>query len=153
MCYDESLNKAIQESEMDLVIRFWENISKKDLVRYWNSMFLGHTTSIELLKRISDGLSGLDLLMDGPSINWKVLSEIKKEREEAGLRKLINIGSCTLHVVHGPLHPATESTSLNLKNIVKRTYKVLKDSPALCEDNISITESTLFHCTFALPGE
>ena len=36
--YDENLNKIIQESEMDLVIRFWDNISNKVQVRYWNSV-------------------------------------------------------------------------------------------------------------------
>ena len=108
------------------------------------------TNSIDLLKRINDGLTGLDLSkqiqlsMDGHSVNSKVLSEIKKERKEAGLNKLINIGSWNLHVVHGALQSATESTSRNLKNIMKGTYQVLKDSPACREDYISITESTVF---------
>ena len=93
-------------------------------------MFLGHTTSIDLLERINDDLNDLNsskqiqLFMDGCSLNWKVLSEIKKDREEAGLSKLINIGSHNLHVVHGALQSATESTSWNLKNIMKVTYQV-----------------------------
>ena len=101
-----------------------------------------------------NGLTGLDfskqiqLLMDGPSVNWNVLSEIKKEREEAGLSKLVNIGSCNLHVVPGALKSATESTSWNLKNIMKGTYQVLKDSPAHHEDYISITGSTVFVLQF-----
>ena len=70
-------------------------------------MFLGHITPIDVPKRIKDGLADLDLSkqiqlsMDGPSINSKVLSVINKDREEAGLSKLINIGSCNLHVVYG----------------------------------------------------
>ena len=44
--------------------------------------------------------------MDAPNMNWKVLSDMKKEREEAGLNNLINIGSCNLHVVHGALKSA-----------------------------------------------
>ena len=65
-------------------------------------MFLGHTTPIDLSKRINDGLTDLDLpkqiqlSMDGASVYWKLLCEIKKEREEAGWSKLINIGSCNL---------------------------------------------------------
>ena len=101
-------------------------------------MFLGHTTSADLLKGISDGLTGLDLskqiqlLTDGPSINWKVLSEIIKQKRESWL---INIGSCSLHVVHGAIQSATEPMSWNL-------------SPACCEDYISITESTVFPLQF-----
>ena len=49
-------------------------------------MFLGHTTPINLLKKIN-GLAVLDLStqiqlwLDGPSINWKALSEINNDRE------------------------------------------------------------------------
>ena len=59
--YDESLNKVIQESEMNLVLRFWETCNNKVQVRYWGSMFLGHATASDLLKNINDALSGFDL--------------------------------------------------------------------------------------------
>ena len=91
--------------------------------------------------------------MDGPSVNWKVLSKIKKEREEGGLNKLINIGRCNLHVVHEALQSTTESMSWNLKNVMKGTYQVLKDSPARRKEYISITGSTVFPLQFCLPGE
>ena len=89
----------------------------------------------------------MEYLMDGLSVNWKVLSEFKKETEEAGLYKLINIRSCNLHVVHGALQSVTESTSWNFKNIMTGTYQVLKDS-ARCGDCISITGSTVFPLQF-----
>ena len=44
LCYDESLNKVIQESAMDLVIRFWDNSSYKVQVLYWDSLLPGHNT-------------------------------------------------------------------------------------------------------------
>ena len=116
VCYNESLNKIIQESEMDLVLRFCDTCKNKVQVHYWDSMFLGHETAADLLKKINDGLAGLDLSkknqvsMDRPSVNWKVLWDMKIEREEAGLNNLVNIGSCNLHVVHGTLKSATEAT-------------------------------------------
>ena len=64
VCYDESLNK-IQEPETHLGIKTWDNISNK----------------VQLLKRINDGRTGLnlskqiELLMNGPSINRKVLND------------------------------------------------------------------------------
>ena len=79
-------------------------------------MFLGHATAADLRKKLDDGLAGLDLskqiqlAMDGTNVNWKVLSDMKKEREEAGLNNLVNIGSCNLHVVHGALKLSTEAT-------------------------------------------
>ena len=44
LCYDESLNKVIQESAMDLVIRFWDNNSYKVQVLYWDSLLPEHNT-------------------------------------------------------------------------------------------------------------
>ena len=117
-------------------------------------MFLGHTTPIDLSTRISDGLTDLDLSkqiqlsMDGASVYWKLLSEIKKEREEAGLSKLIHIGSCNLD---GTLQSPTESISWNLKSIMKGIYQVLKDSPGRCEDYISITKSGLSTAVLPYP--
>ena len=40
--FDESRNKVVQECEMGIIIRFWDNLSNKVQVsRFWNSMFLG----------------------------------------------------------------------------------------------------------------
>ena len=117
-------------------------------------MFLGHTTPIDFLKIIIDGLTDLDLskqiqlLMDGPSVNSKVLSVINKDREEAGLSKSINIGGCNLHVVYGAVQSAAESISWSLKNIMNGIYQVLKDAPARHED-FSITESKVFPQQFS----
>ena len=47
-------------------------------------------------------------------MNWKVLRDMKKEKEEAGLNNLVNISSCNLHVVHVTLKSATEETKWNL---------------------------------------
>ena len=34
VCYDETLNKVIQESEMDLALRFWDNCTSKVQISY-----------------------------------------------------------------------------------------------------------------------
>ena len=78
-------------------------------------MFVGHAIATDVLKKINDALSGFDLSiqiqlsMDGPNMNWKVRSDMKKDREEAGLNNLISIGSCNLNVFHGALKSATEA--------------------------------------------
>ena len=45
---DESLNKRVQECEMDLVICFWNSATNKVHVCFWNSMFFGHSTARDL---------------------------------------------------------------------------------------------------------
>ena len=86
--------------------------------------------------------------MDGPSVNWKFYNEVTKLREESGLPKLINIGSCNLHPVHGALISGAESTGWNLKKLMNGAYHLFKDSPARREDYISIAGSTLFPMNF-----
>ena len=61
VCYGESLKNIIQKSERDLVFKFCDTYKNKVQVRYWDSMFLGHETTADLLKKINDRLSGLDL--------------------------------------------------------------------------------------------
>ena len=79
VCYDETLNKIIQQSEVELVFRFCDTCKNKVQVGYWDSIFLGYETAADLLKEINDGLAGLDLSkkiklsIDGSNVNRKVL--------------------------------------------------------------------------------
>ena len=43
----------------------------------------------------------MQISMDGPNINWKFYHNLFKERNGEELSDLPNIGSCSLHVVHG----------------------------------------------------
>ena len=112
----ESLNQVTQECEMDLVIRLWNFTQNKVQVRFRNSMYFGHDSRADLLKNFTGGLKGFDfskmiqLFMDGPSANLKFLEVLKKSREESDFPKLIDIGSCNLHLVHGVFKTGAEST-------------------------------------------
>ena len=144
--FDDSLNNVVQEREMDILIRFWDNILNLVQVRYWNwnSMFLGHSTAADLIKNFNDGLTRIDpsknkqISMDGPNVNIKFLEMIKKEREEAKLSKLIDIGRCDLYAVHGSFKTVCEKTEWDIKRLLKSCFQVFKDSPARREDYISI---------------
>ena len=56
---------------MDLVLRFCDTCKSKVLVRYWDLMFLGHETAPNLLKKINDGLPGLDLSKKNQVVDGK----------------------------------------------------------------------------------
>ena len=77
VCYNERLNKVTQESEMDLVLRFWDSYKNKFQVRYWDLMFLRHATAAELLKKINDGLAGLVLSKQNPIVDGQTQHELK----------------------------------------------------------------------------
>ena len=86
--------------------------------------------------------------MDGPNVNIKFLEMIKKEREEAKLSKLIDIGSCDLHATHGSFKAACEKTEWDIECLLKSCFQVFKDLPALRENCISIIGSLDFPLQF-----
>ena len=129
--FDESLNKVTQSSEMDIMVRYWDVRAKRMEVRYWYSMFLGHTTHLDLLNRFFEGLEGLDatkllqVSMDGPNTNLLFLKKLKKERIDNKLNGIIDIGSCSLHMVHGAYKTGAEKTDWNLHKVMKGSYFLL----------------------------
>ena len=97
--FDESLNTTVQECETDLLVRCWDSIKNRVQFQYWNSMFFGHGTHGGLLKKIYEGISGLNtskliqISMDGPSVNWKFMKAVVANREEDELPQLIDTGT------------------------------------------------------------
>ena len=152
--FDESLNKTSQKSEMDLHVRYWDVNEKKVVVRYWNSKFLGHARSDDLVKAFNDGLNELDMTkmvqisMDGPNVNLKFLCEMNKLRQNDELPSLIDIGSCNLHVIHGAFKSGSESSGWNLHKILKGSFKLLHDTPARRDDYFNMTASSEYPLQF-----
>ena len=138
--FDESLNKATQTSEMDMLVRYFDNAQKKVCTRYVTSSFLGHCKRADLFREFSlfsVQLSGdklIQISMDGPSTNWKFYNLVVDDRKEKGLPQLINIGSCGLHVIHGSFKTGAEKTDWNLKKIMKAAHTILHNMPARRED-------------------
>ena len=152
--FDASLIKVVQECEMDIIIRFWDNLSNKVQVRFWNSMFFGHSTSADLLKHFADGLSGLDpsknlqISVDGPNVNLKFLKGVKKRNRRSKTQQVNGHRALYMYPVHGAFKSACEKTDWGLKSLIKGAFHLLKDSPACREDKISITGSSVFHLQF-----
>ncbi len=107
--FDEAFNKILQEDQMDIHLKFWMT----DIVasRYLDSQFLGHATAEDLLEGLINALSSLDerkllqIGMDGPNVNLKLFNLFRQTRKEKNedLPDLIDIGVCSLHVVHGAI--------------------------------------------------
>ena len=142
--FDESLNDSIQKSEMDIHIRYWREGDNRVVVRYWTSMFLGHTRCDDLVAAINEGVKEMEqrkmiqISMDGPNTNLKLLREIKEDREKK-FSSVIDIGSCSLHLIHGAFKTGSESTPWDLHKIMKGAYYLLHDSPARRDDYFKLT--------------
>ena len=69
-------------------------------MRYWTSLFLGHTRCDDLVAAFHNGLNKLEVTnmiqisMDRPNTNLKLLSEVQNERQKNKLSSLIDTVSC-----------------------------------------------------------
>ena len=78
--------------------------------------------------------------MDGPTVNWNVLQLVDDELDSMGHSKTINIGSCSLHILHGALGAAISSTDWNVAKLLKAMFKIFDESPA--RSDVYIKEGT-----------
>ena len=73
--YDESVNKILQNEQMDCCVRFWDSNSSEVCSRYLDSKFLLHPNLKNLSDKLVDATKSLDLSklpqpsMDGPNVN------------------------------------------------------------------------------------
>ena len=99
--FDESMNKVLQEEQMDAQIRYWNEIAKLVDMRFSDSQFLRRPNAKNLFDCLITSLKDLpserlfQLSMDGPNTNWSVLTMLHDDRCEKDYLKIIDIGSCT----------------------------------------------------------
>ena len=112
---------------MDNIIQFWDNQENKVCSRYFDSKFLGHSTAEDLLQSLKTSLDKLNpanliqISIDGPLTNWKLLEELVKDRaiSDPEIPQLINVGSCGLHIVHGAFKTGATAKGWHIDNMLK----------------------------------
>ena len=154
LSYDESLNPMTQSCEMDLLVRFFDETEESVKTRYLDSQFLGHGTSIDLKKNLDKSVQDLNpnkliqVGMDGPNVNLKLLKLMQTERSENEQHQLIDIGSCGLHTIHNAFKTVAESTGWGMKSVLKGAYQIFHDSPARREDFLTVIGTDQFPLSF-----
>ena len=126
--FDEAFNDILQKEQMDILVRFWR--ADKVVTRYLGSQFLGSTKAEDLLVALKAGIGGLDLKkliqvgMDGPNVNIKFLKLFVEDRKkiDPDLPKMIDIGTCSLHVVHGALQFGVKKSEWELDQLLKSLW-------------------------------
>ena len=86
----------------------------------------------------------LQLAMDGPNINWEVLRKLDDTLVEDGHNKMLNIGSCAQHVIHGAFQIGSSKTEWQLNKIMKVMFSLFKDFPARRDVFKSVTGTDIF---------
>lgn len=155
IAFDESLNKSIQEKQMDIHVRYWDTSSNFVCTRYFKSAFLGHATANDMMVKFLDCLKLIDLKkmvqlsMDGPNVNWKFYDDLCKHvAEDPNDPKTVNIGSCGLHRMHLAYRAGVESSKWGIGSILSSLWYLFHDSPARREDFILLTSAKLMPLKF-----
>ena len=86
----------------------------------------------------------LQVLMDGPSVNWKFYDNITVDREKSELSGPMNIGSSGLHVLHGVFKTGVEAAGWEIKKLLNGLSQLFHDSPSSQSDYLKITGITTY---------
>lgn len=155
LAFDESLNKVSQHGQMDVHIRFYDKSGGKVSTRYFGSQFLGHATADDLVRHFVECMKDLNyrnliqISMDGPSVNWSFIEKLKNQLErDPGDPVLLELGSCSLHVVHGAFQTGGKASGFDVSHLLTSLYYLFKDSPARREDYTNMTASSTFPLKF-----
>ena len=142
----------MQSKQLDVLVRYW-NADKVES-RHFTSYFLGHADA-EAVHDKFDSVCGdlgyeklAQLSMDGPSVNWKVFRLMQEDVQKQTGKKLLNVGSCGLQVIHNSFRDGCSAAEWDVDTFLTSVRWPFKDSPARREDYTSVTGSNSFPLNF-----
>ena len=154
LSFDESLDNNLQEEQMDISIRFWDDIVGKAVTRYFDSRFFKRPNADNILQELLKATTNLPtkilsmLSMDGPNTNWTAHEKLKNIRSREENPQLFEVGSCGLHVIHGAFQSGVKTTGWEIEKIFKGMWRLFHDSPARRDTYITINRSDQFPLMF-----
>nr|XP_042895913.1 uncharacterized protein LOC122268951 [Parasteatoda tepidariorum] len=143
LLFDESLNKATQQKQLDIHIHFWNPDKNIVETRYLTSAFLGHSVADDLLACFYASVKNVDLKkllqisMDGPAVNWKFYNNIQEDLLKEHGVQCNAIGSCGLHILNNAFYKGESETEWLIGSILSSIFYLFKDSPTRKEDFIN----------------
>ena len=86
--------------------------------------------------------------MDGPNANIKFHQESSAHFKESNFHSLIDVGSCSLNIIHRSFTTGAEKSGWKLQKVLKGAYHILHNTPARREDYKSLTSSKTYPLAF-----
>lgn len=148
--FDECFNQVLQKAQVDYFVRYFDDKKKEVVSQYLSSQFIGHSRAEDLKKSFASATKDIDLQkvvhigMDGPNVNKSLFKKIEKDRESGGMSELLNMGTCSLHIVHGAFQSGVVATGWGLKNTLVALHFMFNNTAARREDYIQVTGNHLF---------
>ena len=62
--------------------------------------------------------------MDGSAVNIKCINEFTLKRDESVFHSIIDIGTCSLHTVHGSVQSAFDKSNMKIKETLKGGFQL-----------------------------
>ena len=99
--------RLFKKGQMDLCVHYWDVNKSRTATRYFDSSFLGHITASDLQSSSTSLLKDqilskiIQVSMDGPNFNLKVLDQLINQSEIQSEKSLLDMESSGLHIVHG----------------------------------------------------
>ena len=106
---------------MATLVRFQR--ADKVVTRYFGSQFLGSAKAEDILQPLKADIAGLNsrkliqIAMDGPNMNLKFHKLFVEDPKKVD-PDLIDIGTCSLHVVDGALQTGIKKSTLELDQLL-----------------------------------
>ena len=95
----------------------------------------------------------VQLSMDGPRVNIKLLQVVQDDRKDKELPHLLDIGTCGLHTLHGSFKTDIEKSEWEIKSLMKASFNMLHDSPDRRDDYENVTKPSKVRSFFVLKVE
>jgi hypothetical protein len=147
---DETTTKQ-NVKQFDIHIRYWSPVEQQVVRRYLTSTFLGHAKAVDLKSSITTALSKDDIPLvklfhlgaDGPNVNKSLKNQLNEAIILLGGHKLVDTGSCTLHIAHNSLHAgiATVDQRWSVEDLLNDVFQFFRKFPARSEDFSVIQEA------------
>ena len=137
--FDESLNNVSTKKQLNVYIILFDQNANQIKRNYTESEFIGHGDAETVVKAFKSVHGKLDYVhdltqisMDEPNVNWKIVEVLKQHRKEGDLSSsmLLELGNCSLHVLHRAYQTDQFKTDWNLDKVLKNCYSIFKKSSA-----------------------
>ena len=72
--------------------------------------------------------------MDGLNVNWKLFRDIQIDVEATASSKMLQTGSCGLHILHNAFRGGCEAAGWGIEDFLCSLFNLLHDAPARRQD-------------------
>lgn len=141
LCFDETVNAA-SKKELQTVVKYWSDSKEMIMTRLLQTFFIGKATASDIYSKLNEALDNAQLprsmlLMlgcDGPNVKKTVIRLMNDSLILLGRKKLIDVGTCNIHIVHNAFRKGLEDFGDNALDMILFLYNFFDGQTSRWED-------------------